>query len=207
VPVAFGGAVTAISLRFQRGDAAQRQQVKWLAAIVAVGATSMLAGLLIFDANHDLGNALVIVAVLALFAMPFAIGMAILRYRLYEIDRIISRTLAYVLITAVLVGAYTALVVIFGGPLARLTGGDTISVALSTLVVAALFQPLRGRVQSLVDQRFDRARYDGQRLVDAFAGRLRDEVDITTVTADLDATVRAAVRPTTTGLWVRGREA
>lgn len=206
VPVAFGGAMTAVTRRFRRGDSIQRQQVKWLAAVVIVGATSVLVGLLVNDPFPDLGTALVIVGVMALFVLPFVIGIAILRYRLYEIDRIISRTVAYVLITAVLVGAYAALVVILGGPLAGATGGDTISVALSTLAVAALFQPLRRRVQSLVDRRFDRARYDGQRLADAFAARLRDEVDIAAVTADLDSTVRAAVRPTTTGLWVRGRE-
>jgi hypothetical protein len=205
VPVAFGGAVTAVILRFRRGDSVQRQQIKWLAAVVIVGAMSELAGLMLFGLNADLGNALVIIGLFALYVLPFVIGIAILRYRLYDIDRIISRTLAYVLITAVLVGAYAALVVLLGGPLAGATGGDTISVALSTLVVAALFQPLRHRVQSIVDRRFDRARYDGQRLVDAFAGRLRDEVDIATVTADLDATVRTAVRPATAALWVRGR--
>jgi hypothetical protein len=206
VPVAFGGAATAVTLRFRRGDAIQRQQVKWLAAVVIVGATSVLVGLLVNDPFPDLGTALVIVGVMALFVLPFVIGIAILRYRLYEIDRIISRTLAYLLITAVLVASYALLVVVIGGPLADLTGGDTLSVALSTLAVAALFQPLRQRVHVLVDRRFDRARYDGQRLADAFAGRLRDEVDIASVTADLDATVRAAVRPATAVLWVRGRE-
>ncbi len=206
VPVAFGGAVIAVTLRFRRGDAIQRQQVKWLAAVVIVGATSSLIGLLVNDPFPNLGTALLIVGVMALFVLPFVIGIAILRYRLYEIDRIVSRTVAYLLITAVLIGAYAAFVVILGGPLAGLTGGDTISVALSTLAVAALFQPLRRRVQTVVDRRFDRARYDGQRLADAFAGRLRDEVDIASVTADLDATVRAAVRPATAALWVRGRE-
>jgi hypothetical protein len=205
VPVAFGGAVTAVILRFRRGDPVQRQQIKWLATVVTVGASCVLAGLMLFGLNDGVGNTLVIAGIVALYALPFVIGIAILRYRLYEIDRIISRTLAYLLITVVLVGAYAALVVLLGGPLAGATGGDTISVALSTLVVAVLFQPLRHRVQSMVDRRFDRARYDGQRLVDAFAGRLRDEVDIATVTADLDATVRAAVRPTTAALWVRGR--
>ena len=121
----------------------------------------------------DVGNILIIVGIAAVLAMPFIVGMAILRYRLYEIDRIISRTLAYVLITVMLIGAYGALVILLGGPLAGIGGGDTISVALSTLVVAALFQPLRRRVQAVVDRRFDRARYDGQRLADAFAGRLR----------------------------------
>ena len=202
--VAFGGAVIAVSLRFRRGDRVERQQVKWLAAVVIVGAINVVAGLLLYEINPGLSSALTIVGVLALATMPFVIGMAILRYRLYEIDRIVSRTIAYLLITSVLVGSYAVLVVILGGPLAAATGRDTLSVALSTLAVAALFQPLRRRVQSLVDRRFDRARYDGQRLVDAFAVRLRDEVDIAAVTSDLDATVRTAVRPATTGLWVRG---
>jgi hypothetical protein len=99
---------------------------------------------------------------------------------------------------------YAGIVLLLGGPLAGVTGGDTISVALSTLIVAALFQPVRGRVQRIVDRRFDRARYDGQLLAEAFAGRLRHDVDIATVSADLDATVRAAVHPTTASLWVRG---
>ena len=203
--VGFGGAATAIILRFRRGDAIQRQQVKWLAAVVIVGAAAFVSGLVLSDAFPDIGNILIILGIAAVLAMPFIVGMAILRYRLFEIDRIISRTLAYVLITVVLIGAYGALVILLGGPLSSLGGGDTLSVALSTLAVAALFQPLRRRVQGFVDRRFDRTRYDGQRLADGFAGRLRLDVDIATVTADLDATVRAAVHPTTMSLWVRGR--
>ena len=206
VLVGVGGAGTAIILRFRRGDAIQRQQVKWLAAVVIVGAAAFVSGLLLDDTFPDVGNILIIVGIAAVLAMPFIVGMAILRYRLYEIDRIISRTLAYVLITVMLIGAYGALVILLGGPLSSIGGGDTLSVALSTLAVAALFQPLRRRVQAFVDRRFDRTRYDGQRLADAFAGRLRHDVDIATVTADLDATVIAAVHPTTTSLWVRGRE-
>ncbi len=205
IPIALCGAVVAVALRFRRGDPIERQQVKWLAAVVIVGAIAVLAGLIVYEDLPDVGGVLIDVGILALFALPIVIAIAILRYRLYEIDRIVSRTLAYLLITAVLVGAYATLVVVLGGPLAGATGGDTLSVALSTLAVAALFQPLRRRVQSLVDRRFDRARYDGQRLADAFAGRLRDEVDIATVAADLDSTVRAAVRPTSATLWVRGR--
>ncbi len=205
IPIAFAGAVIAVSLRFRRGDPIQREQVKWLAAVVVVGTSAVLSGLFLNDARPDLANGLLVIGILALFTMPLAIGIAILRYRLYEIDRIISRTLGYVVITTVLIGCYAALVVGIGGPLARATGGDTVSVALSTLAVAALFQPLRRRVQSLVDRRFDRTRYDGQRLADAFAERLRYDVDTATVTADLDATVKAAVHPTSTALWVRGR--
>lgn len=205
IPIAFAGAIIAVSLRFRRGDPIQRAQVKWLAAVVVVGASAALSGLFLNDTRPDLANALLVIGVLALFTMPLSIGIAILRYRLYEIDRIISRTLGYLVITTVLIGCYALLVVGIGEPLAGATGGDTVSVALSTLVVAALFQPVRRRVQSVVDRRFDRTRYDGQRLADAFADRLRYDVDIATVTADLDTTVRAAVHPTSTALWVRGR--
>ncbi len=204
VPVAFGGAVTAVSLRFRRGDPVQRQQVKWLAAVVIVGAVAVLAGLFLNQDFPDLANALIIVGIVALFAMPFVIGIAILRYRLYEIDRIISRTISYAVVSGVLAGVFLGAILLLQTVLTTVTSGDTIAVAASTLAVFALFQPLRRRVQSAVDRRFDRARYDGQRLADAFADRLRNEVDIATVTAELDLAVRAAVRPTTTGLWVRG---
>ena len=134
---------------------------------------------------------------------PIAIGIAILRYRLFEIDRLVSRTIAYVAITAVLLVAYTGAILVLQGPLGSVTGGDTIPVAVSTLVVAALFQPLRRRIQSVVDRRFDRARFDAERMSAAFAERLRADVDIESVTADLRTTVQAAVRPTHQELWIR----
>ena len=204
VPVCFGGAVTAISLRFRRGDPIQRQQVKWLAAVVIVGAVAVLAGLILFNDFPDVSNALIIVGILALFALPFVIGIAILRYRLFEIDRIVSRTLSYAVVTGLLAVVFAGIVLFLQTVLTSFTQANTIAVAASTLAVFALFQPILRRVRRAVDRRFDRASYDGQRLADAFAGRLRHEVDITTVAADLDVTVRAAVRPTTLGLWVRG---
>ena len=151
IPIAFAGAVIAVSLRFRRGDPTQREQVKWLAAVVVVGTSAVLSGLFLNDVRPDLANALLVIGILALFTMPLAIGIAILRYRLYEIDRIISRTLGYVVITTVLIGCYAALVVGIGGPLARATGGGIrCSVALSTLAVAAPLPALRRRVQSVV---------------------------------------------------------
>jgi hypothetical protein len=207
----FGGAAAALWVRFHRGDPIVREQLKWLLAVAAVATIAFPAAFLLQPSDptqtNPVSDGMFLLGFIALLALPVAIGVAILRYRLYEIDRIISRTLAYLVLTAVLVGAYAGLVLVLGGPLGDATGGDTLSIALSTLAVAALFQPLRRRVQTLVDRRFDRARYDGQQLADAFAGRLRDDVDIDTVSADLDATVRAAVRPTTASLWVRGRDA
>ncbi len=143
---------------------------------------------------------------LTLVAMPLAIAVAILRYRLYDLDRIISRTISYVLITGVLAVTYAAVILVLQGPLGAVTGGDTITVALSTLVVAALFQPLRRRAQKVVDRRFDRARFDAERTTVAFAERLRDEVDIAAVTDDLSSTIHEVVRPASLGLWLRGSE-
>jgi len=142
---------------------------------------------------------------LALAFLPIAIGVAVLRYRLYEIDRLISRTIGWATVTIVLVGAFSLLVLGSSAVLEPLTGGNTLAVAGSTLIVAALFTPLRSRVQRAVDRRFDRARYDGERLVGAFGERLRDEVDLETIRADVLATVDQAVRPASVGLWLRER--
>ncbi len=137
---------------------------------------------------------------------PIAIGIAILRYRLFEIDRLVSRTIAYGVISAILVSVYGSVILLLQGPLGSVTGGDTIPVAISTLVAAALFQPLRRRVQSVVDRRFDRARFDSEQTSAAFAERLRGDVDIESVTRDLGATVQGALRPTRQGLWIRAAE-
>jgi hypothetical protein len=207
VPVAFGGAVIAVSLRFRRGDSVQRQQVKWLAAVVIVGAVAVLTGLMAFSLNPDVGNALVIVGIFALFALPFVIGIAILRYRLFDIDRIISRTISYALVTGVLAATFAVTIILLQAALSTFTGGQTIAVAASTLAVFALFQPVLRRVRRAVDRRFDRARYDAERTAAAFSDRLRDEIDMETVTTDLRATVAAAIAPTDLGVWLRPRRA
>ena len=199
--IGFGGAAAAVWVRYRHGDLIQRQQVKWLLAVAGLAAIFFPVAFIV--PVQELANVAFILGVGTLVALPMAIAVAILRYHLYEIDRIISRTVAYLLITALLVAAYALAILLLQGPLGTITGGDTISVALSTLVVAALFQPLRRRVQAIVDRRFDRARFDAERTTAAFSERLRDEVDIATVTGDLDATVRAALKPTALGLWLR----
>ena len=134
---------------------------------------------------------------------PIAVGIAIMRYRLYEIDRIVSRTIAYGLISATLVAAYAAVILVLQGPLGAITGGDTVAVAASTLVAAALFQPVRRRVQAIVDHRFNRAGYDAERTVAGLASRLRDQMDLPVVsTAIVDAVVQS-VEPTGASLWLR----
>ena len=131
----------------------------------------------------------------ALFALPIAIAIAILRYRLYDIDRIISRTIAWAMISGVLVGAFVVLVVGLQATLAEVIEGETLAVAMSTLAACALFQPVRSRVQRAVDRRFDRARYDAQRTADAFAERLRDERRPRGAGGRAAATVVGAIRP------------
>jgi hypothetical protein len=204
MPVAFGGAITAIVLRFRRGGPVQRRQVKWLAAVVVVGAIAVLAGLLVNDSSPDLGNALVISGIFALFLLPFVIGIAILRYRLYEIDRIISRTLAYTALTGALALVYVAAFIALQAALAPFTqGGGPLAVAASTLAVFALFQPLRRRLQAAMDRRFNRSRYEAQRTVEAFAARLRDEVDIGRVGGEIQTVIGQTLAPASVGVWLR----
>ena len=202
--VCFGAGALAVWLRFRRGDQVQRQQIKWLVAVVGLGAV-LLPPSFIFPANASPELAAVInsVTILTLFALPIAIGIAVLRYRLFEIDRIISRTIGWAVTTGVIVAIFAGLVVGLQGVLAPVTGDNTLAIAGSTLVVAALFQPLRRRVQRTVDRRFNRARYDAQQTVDGFAERLRNEVDLGTLRATLVATADDAVRPSNSTVWLK----
>ena len=199
--IGFGAAAAALWVRFRRGDPIERQQLKWLLAVAALAA--IFFPIAFIAPYSELNNVFFVLGVMTLIALPIAIAVAILRYHLFEIDRLISRTITYLLITTVLLIAYVGLVILIGGPLADSRGGDTISVAISTLVVAALFQPLRRRIHGIVDRRFDRARIDADRTTAAFSERLRDEVDIATLTTDLRETVQAAIRPERLGIWLR----
>ncbi len=204
MPTAFIGAVAAIVIRFRRGDPIQRQQVKWLAAVVSVGAIAVLVGLFLFESYPDVATALTILGVLSLFALPFVIAIAMLRYRLYEIDRIISRTLAYAAVTGILLVAYGGIVLLLSTILAGIAQGPTIAVAASTLAVLSLFQPVLRRVRRAVDRRFDRAAYDAERLVASFSERLRWQTEMRLVTTDLARTTDEAVAPATLTIWLRG---
>jgi hypothetical protein len=131
-------------------------------------------------------------------ALPVSIGIGILKYRLYDIDRIISRTVSYAIVTGLLVGVYAGLVLLATGVLGL---HSTVAVAVATLIAAALFAPLRRRVQRAVDRRFNRARYDADRTVTAFAARLQDAVDPDAVRADLTRVVQAALEPAHMSIW------
>jgi hypothetical protein len=196
IPFVAGASIAGMVARFRRAGEIEREQLKWFtfAAIPEVGFIVASAFLTMPPFT----------AILIAPLLPAAATIAILRYHLFEIDRIVSRTIAYGLVTGLLVVAYAASILLIQGPLEEVTGADTIAVALSTLVVAALFQPLRVRVQRIVDGRFDRARYDAERTTTEFSERLRDQVDLPTVAEELDRTVRHAISPASVGLWLRG---
>jgi hypothetical protein len=184
--------------RFRRARGTERQQLRWLA--LAAGCASVL--LLVALVAGYLSEDAVVLACLTLSValLPLATGAAILRYRLYDLDRIISRTLAYGLLTLTLGLGYAALVLGLG----QLLGRDTpLVVAAATLTVAVAFQPARRRVQQAVDRRFNRRRYDAGRTIQAFSARLRDEVDLDTLTAELLAVVEQTMQPTRASLWLR----
>ena len=178
---------------WRRSSGDRRQQLKWLASGgVVFGAAVVVT----FTTNSALWE----LAAMAFAAIPLSIGMAILRYRLYDIDRLISRTLGYALVTGLLVGVYAALVLL---ATQVLRFSSTWAVAASTLAAAALFAPVRRRVQRVVDRRFNRARYDADQTVAAFADRLRDAVNLAAVQDDLAATAQAALQPAGLSVWVR----
>ncbi len=201
--VSFGAAVVAVAGRFRHGGATQRQQVKWLAADVAIAATVLPLGLVLTDVAPDLANAMSSIAIFAMFALPVVIAIAILRYRLYEIDRIVSRTIGWAVVTSLLAFVFLGLVVVLQAVLVPLTRENTLAVAGSTLVAFALVGPVRRHVQRAVDRRFDRARYDGQTMTAVFADRVRNEVDLGTLRDELVTTAADAVRPAGAGLWLR----
>jgi hypothetical protein len=192
-------AVAAVSLvlRYRRAHGTERLQLRWLAL-----AAGLAAGLLAVAVAAGLtGRDGVVLAALATMVslVPLATGAAILRYRLYDLDRIISRTVAYGLLTMVLGGGYA--VVVLG--LGQLVGQRSGVVAAATLAVAAVFGPARRRLQQMVDRRFNRRRYDATRTVAAFAARLRQQVDLDALSAELLAVVEMTVQPAQTSLWLR----
>ena len=185
----------AMIVRFRRSGQEQRLQLKWFMYASAVAAVIVLAAAQ-FGGNNPLAA-----FEIAFTLIPAAVGIAILKYRLYDIDRIISRTLAYAIVTGLLVGLYAGLVLLA----TQVFGLHTpVGVAAATLAAAALFNPLRRRVQHVVDRRFNRVRYDADQTVTAFAARLRDAVDLDTVRTDLVAVVNEAVEPSHTSVWIAG---
>jgi hypothetical protein len=174
----------------------RRQQLKWLMA----GSTVAVAGFVISNTVPALDPGAIAVGIGVV--LPVCLGVAILKYRLYDIDRIISRTLAYTIVTGLLIGLYAGLVLL---ATRVLTFHTPVAVAASTLAAAALFNPLRRRVQQIVDRRFNRARYDADQIVAAFAARLQDAVDLDSVRDDLTRVVQQALEPAHISVWVSRR--
>jgi hypothetical protein len=180
---------------YRRATSERRQQLKWLSC----GAAGCIAagGVAVANPSGVLSDLFVPIG----FALlPLSMGVGILRYRLYEIDRLVSRTLSYALLTGLLVGTFIGVVALTTDVLPF---NGRVGVAASTLVAAALFNPLRVRIQRVVDRRFNRARYDAEATVAAFTGRLRDAVDIEAIRRDLLVTVDRAVQPSHASIWIR----
>jgi len=192
-------AAVALALRFRRARGQERQQLKWFAyaglILVAVPIADTISPFG-FDSNR-------LIELLSTWPLYVAIGIAILRHRLYDIDRLLNRTLVYGLLTAILGGAYAVGVLVIGQ---RLSPGDNPSslvVAASTLAVAALFQPLRRAIQRVVDRRFNRRRYNAVQTIETFSARLRQQIDLDTLTAQLLGVVDQTMEPTRVALWLR----
>ena len=193
----------ALVLRFRRGTADERLQLKWpLFGAVAFGLiyVASAAEIVLSGGRFAFFQSLL---GFGLAAIPITVAIAVLRYHLYDIDRIISRTIAWALVSGILVAGFALGIVALQAILANVTQRETLAVAASTLAAFAVAQPLLRRVQSGVDRRFNRARYDTQRTVDAFGERLRGEVAMEAVAHDLQATIELAVRPASQGLWLR----
>jgi hypothetical protein len=208
VPAVAGAAVVMVSVlvgagslvvRFRRARGTERQQLRWLAYAAALAAGLLLVALVAaFLLAND--NLVFMSLALGMALLPLATGAAILRYRLYDIDRIVSRTVAYGLLTVLLGGGYAGVVLGLGQLLGR---QSSLAVAGATLAVAAVFQPTRRHIQALVDRRFNRRRYDAARTIAAFSARLRQQVDLDSLTAELLAVVDQTIQPSQASLWLR----
>jgi hypothetical protein len=199
-PPSFLIAVAGLVVRFRASRGAERQQLKWFLFVVTIAASALGISIALVGPISD---AAWILGLVALACLPLAIGVAILRYRLYEIDRIVSRTVSYGALTALLGTVFVTVNLGLDGLLASATRASSLAVAASTLIVFALFQPLRRRVQKVVDRRFNRARYESDRIAAAFAERLTGQVDPDRLQLELDTILAQTVAPARSDLWLR----
>ena len=204
VGIALGSllAIAAVTTRFRRSVDIERLQLKWLlAAVVVIGCTLTPSFL---DADGEGGFSLLdAITMASLSLLPLSVGVAVTRHGLYEIDRIVGRTVAWAILTAVLAAAFVVTNIALQTILAGVTGGSTLTTAVATLVVATLFQPLRTRVQRLVDRRFNRAGLDAEQVIGEFTRRTRDEVDLDRLRGTVVGTATDAVSPAGAALWLR----
>ena len=199
VPVMLAGPI-ALIVRYRRSAAVEREQIKWLAYSGSLAAVSTVASSF---AAGDLAIWLSGLGAVGWGLIPIAIAIAIFRYRLYGIDVLIRRTLIYAAVSGVLAAAYVGAVALSQAVLARFTAGSSVAVAISTLAVVALFQPVRSRIRSAVDRRFYRSKYDAERTLDAFAARCREEVDLDALERELLGVVSETIQPVQASVWLR----
>jgi hypothetical protein len=200
--------VASLIARFLRARGDERQQVKWVAYIAAT-ATVFLIAMIVSDTEPDraITDALFIVFISTLVVgLPIALSVAILKYRLYDIDLVINKTLVYGSLTALLAGIYVGAVVGLGALVRAVTDqrSNSLVIAASTLAVAALFVPARRRIQGFIDRRFYRRKYNAARTLEAFSARLREQVDLDSLTGELVGVVRSTMQPVHVSLWLRG---
>jgi hypothetical protein len=203
LPLILVASIVAIAGRYAGARALERLQLRWLVAAFGSIAIAVISGFPIIAVFDRAGEIAWVPASVAFMLPPFAIGIAVTRYRLYEIDRLISRGLSWAVLSGLLLALYAGAVLLLQTVLGDVIQGQTVAVAGSTLLAAALFQPLRRRVQAAVDHRFNRARYDAERTAIEFAERLRDEVDLLALRGDFTGVVEAALHPRTIGVWLR----
>jgi hypothetical protein len=199
--IGIAGSALSLALRFRRARGEQRQQMKWLALAGAVVAVTVPVGTAVYDVVGEAAANLAIM--LSVLGLPAATGVAILRYRLFDIDVVINRTLVYAALTATLAGAYLGTVLLLQLLLSPLTEQSNVAIAGSTLAVAALFRPARRRIQELVDRRFFRSKYDAARTLESFGTKLRDEVDLDALGGELRRVVADTMQPGHVSLWLR----
>jgi hypothetical protein len=193
-------AMVGIALRYRQADAIGRLQIRWVAA--NFGALLLTFGL-VYANPGGVGDGLWFMLLVLVALTPASVAVAILRYRLFDIDRVVSNAVGYGFVTVVLFGVFWAVNLGLQNVLNPVRLGGPLAVAASTLLVAALFNPVRTRVQAIADRRFHRAHYDAERLVSTFASRLRDELDLDRLASELTRTTAGAVEPTTASIWLR----
>jgi hypothetical protein len=206
IPLAIGsvvGAVATVVVRFRRAGRDEREQLKWLMLAAAVLPVGLTAHSIADAVAPGADGTIELIFSFAFPAFPVAIAIAVLKYRLYEIDRIISRTLVYGVLSALLAGCYAAIVLLLQTAFGSVTRGNELAVAGSTLAVAALFRPLRRRVQTVVDRRFYRSKVDAEATLAGFAARLRREADLDALLAEMFAVVGQTMSPAHVSLWLR----
>jgi hypothetical protein len=187
---------------YRRSTGERRQQLKWVSAGAAVCLVAIASQFVLSSNPSGLGRVAHAISEFGIAAFPVSIGIAMLKYRLYEIDRVISRTLSYAIVTGVVVGMYVGVITLITRGLGF---SSPVAVAASTLAAVALFNPLRVRIQRVVDRRFNRARYDADATLATFKARLREAVDLETVRSELLEVVNQAVEPTHASVWIRQR--